>query len=49
LNHHGNHFPEAIKASQEILSLPMFPELKEDQIQYITESIEEFLLSKKKN
>ena len=27
LNHNGNDFPEATKASQEILSLPMFPEL----------------------
>ena len=28
LNHNENDFPEASKASEEILSLPMFPELK---------------------
>lgn len=41
LNHGGNKFPEAIKASQEILSLPMFPELEESQISYIAEKIKE--------
>jgi dTDP-4-amino-4,6-dideoxygalactose transaminase len=34
-----NDFPEATKASQEILSLPMYPELKESQIHYITTNI----------
>ena len=42
LNSSGNNFPEATKASQEILSLPMFPELHESQIAYITEKIEKF-------
>jgi len=32
-------FPEAIKASTEILSLPLFPELKEEQIDYISDKI----------
>lgn len=36
-------FPEATKASQEILSLPMFPELRENQIEYVAASIKEFL------
>jgi dTDP-4-amino-4,6-dideoxygalactose transaminase len=35
-------FPESTKASQEILSLPMYPELSESQIQYIARSIKEF-------
>ena len=35
-------FPEATKASREIVSLPMFPELTESQIQYIAESIKSF-------
>ena len=42
LNHNGSDFPEATKASQEILSLPMYPELEEKQIEYIAESIKEF-------
>ena len=42
LNHSENDFPEATKASQEIVSLPIFPELQESQIQYITDCINEF-------
>lgn len=42
LNHSENDFPEASKASHEILSLPMFPELKESQIIYITDKIINF-------
>ena len=43
LGHKGNDFPEAIKASQEILSLPMFSELEEGQIRYIANNIKEFI------
>lgn len=43
LKHHGNDFPEATKASEEILSLPMYPELEEKSVKYITEIIREFL------
>jgi dTDP-4-amino-4,6-dideoxygalactose transaminase len=42
LNHNGDDFPEASKASQEIFSLPMFPELTEAQVSYITEEIDKF-------
>jgi dTDP-4-amino-4,6-dideoxygalactose transaminase len=42
LNHTGADFPEATKASQEILSLPMYPELKDGDIQYISEAIKSF-------
>jgi dTDP-4-amino-4,6-dideoxygalactose transaminase len=42
LNHTVSEFPEATKASQEILSLPMFPELEEKQIRFITETIKDF-------
>ena len=35
-------FPEAAKASQEIMSLPMFPELEESRIEYIAQKIREF-------
>lgn len=41
LNHSVKDFPEATKASQEIVSLPMFPELSESQIKYVTEAIRE--------
>lgn len=43
LNHSHADFPEATKASGEILSLPMFPELQDDQIRYICDSILDFL------
>jgi len=44
LNHIENDFPEASKASQEIVSLPMFPELEESQIKYIVNTIKEMPL-----
>jgi dTDP-4-amino-4,6-dideoxygalactose transaminase len=40
-------FPEATKASQEILSLPIFPELDEKQISYIAGEIKGFSLRNK--
>lgn len=39
-------FPKAEKAANEALSLPMFPELKEEQQQYVVEKIAEFFASK---
>jgi len=38
-----NDFQEATKASQEILSLPIFPELQEENIKYISGAIQEWL------
>lgn len=35
-------FPEALKASGEILSLPMYPELSESAIRFISEKIQKF-------
>ncbi|MBN2109255.1 MAG: DegT/DnrJ/EryC1/StrS family aminotransferase [Deltaproteobacteria bacterium] len=35
-------YPEAEKASQETLALPVFPELKREQIEYVVEQIEVF-------
>lgn len=35
-------FPVAEKASKEILSLPMYPELEESQIKYVCDAIKEF-------
>ena len=43
LNHRESDFLEATMASEEILSLPMFPELEEGQIRYIAENIKKFL------
>jgi len=42
LNHAGPDFPEATKASREIVSLPMYPELEEEQIAYIAGRLGEF-------
>ncbi len=42
LNHRDGDFPEAISASREILSLPMFPELGQVRIEFISEKIKEF-------
>jgi dTDP-4-amino-4,6-dideoxygalactose transaminase len=42
LGHGPADFPHALKASQEIVSLPMFPELTEAQIEYIAGRIAEF-------
>jgi len=38
-NHRKDEFPVASKHSKQILSLPMFPELTEQQIQYICENL----------
>jgi dTDP-4-amino-4,6-dideoxygalactose transaminase len=42
LNHSEADFPEATAASRAILSLPMFPELQELQIEYIADKIKAF-------
>jgi dTDP-4-amino-4,6-dideoxygalactose transaminase len=42
MNHKDAQFPEATKASREILSLPMFAELNEAQITYIANAIQDF-------
>lgn len=44
LKQNGKEFPEATKASSEIFSLPMYPELGESQIAYIAGKIREFSL-----
>jgi dTDP-4-amino-4,6-dideoxygalactose transaminase len=42
LNHGPSDFPHSLKASQEILSLPMFPELTAEQISCVAAKIREF-------
>ena len=43
LNHKPTDFPNALKASQEIVSLPMFPELTTEQSDYVVRQIGEAL------
>ena len=43
LGHTEKDFPEASKASVEIVSLPMFPELREEQIAYVAEQVKGFM------
>ena len=42
LAHRAGSFPEAEKAAAEAISLPMFPELRAGQIEYVARSIAEF-------
>jgi dTDP-4-amino-4,6-dideoxygalactose transaminase len=39
LGHTDKDFPEALKGSKEILSLPMFPEMSDEQIGYVVEMV----------
>jgi dTDP-4-amino-4,6-dideoxygalactose transaminase len=45
LGHKPGDFPHSEKASQEVLSLPMYPELRSEQITRVAESIAEFMKS----
>jgi len=42
LNHSANDFPVASKYETQILSIPMYPELTEEMIEYVAEQIKEF-------
>lgn len=42
LEYHKGDFPVAEQAAQEVLSLPIYPELTIDQIAYVVEAIKEF-------
>jgi dTDP-4-amino-4,6-dideoxygalactose transaminase len=42
LAHHKGTFPHAERAAEEAVSLPMFPELRPEQVQRVAESIAEF-------
>src|SRR5467141_2355904 len=43
LGHKAGDFPHAERAAQEVLSLPMYPELRKEQIARVAETIAEFL------
>ena len=45
LGHTEADFSNALEASHEIVSLPMFPELTEDQIRYVAERVQAFVTS----
>ncbi|MDG5799340.1 DegT/DnrJ/EryC1/StrS family aminotransferase [Marinilabiliaceae bacterium ANBcel2] len=42
LNHKKEEFPNAVLFSKQLLSLPIFPELKDDEIKYICDTIKSF-------
>lgn len=42
LGHHKGDFPVAEQASDEVLSLPIYPELKEEQLAHVVETIKAF-------
>ncbi|MGQ9801932.1 MAG: DegT/DnrJ/EryC1/StrS family aminotransferase [Candidatus Saccharicenans sp.] len=42
MNHKPEDFPTAYSQQSQILSLPMYPELSEDQIEYISDSLHKF-------
>lgn len=42
LGHKAGDFPEAERAAQETLALPIYPELSEAQLQYVVDSIADF-------
>ena len=43
MGHKKGDFPVAERAAERLLSLPMYPELTEDQIEYVCSSIKEFV------
>jgi dTDP-4-amino-4,6-dideoxygalactose transaminase len=43
LGHKAGDFPHAEHAAQEVLSLPMFPELRSEQITRVAEAVAEFV------
>jgi dTDP-4-amino-4,6-dideoxygalactose transaminase len=43
LGHRPGDFPHSVRAAQEVLSLPMYPELRNEQIARVVDTIAEFL------
>jgi dTDP-4-amino-4,6-dideoxygalactose transaminase len=43
LNHNPGDFPEATRASHEVLSLPIYPELRDSDIEYVCRTVATFL------
>jgi dTDP-4-amino-4,6-dideoxygalactose transaminase len=47
LGHKTGDFPHAERAAQEVLSLPMYPELRNEQIARVVDCVQEFISNKK--
>jgi dTDP-4-amino-4,6-dideoxygalactose transaminase len=45
LGHKAGEFPESEKAAKETLALPIYPELADEQLQYVVQGIREFMTS----
>jgi dTDP-4-amino-4,6-dideoxygalactose transaminase len=43
LGHHAGDFPHAEHAAKEVISLPMYPELRSEQITHVAEALIEFV------
>ncbi|PYU65821.1 MAG: hypothetical protein DMG49_23505, partial [Acidobacteria bacterium] len=43
LGHKAGDFPHSERAAKEVLSLPMYPELRKEQIVRVVEAVAEFL------
>lgn len=47
LNHKPDDFPVASRLQEEVLSLPIYPELTEEQIRYVAENVKDFYRGQK--
>jgi dTDP-4-amino-4,6-dideoxygalactose transaminase len=43
IGHSADHYPVAVESAREIISPPMYPRLREDQIEYVAEQIALFM------
>jgi dTDP-4-amino-4,6-dideoxygalactose transaminase len=41
LGHNAGDFPESERACQEVLALPIYPELTQEQVRYVAKTLEE--------
>ena len=44
MQHSQDDFPYAVRLSLECVSLPIFPEMKEEQIRYVADTIKEYFV-----
>jgi dTDP-4-amino-4,6-dideoxygalactose transaminase len=47
LGHRPEDFPNAYRNQSTVLSLPIFPEITEAQMDYVTDTIREFFITKR--